>query len=167
MITLLDALPLLAVLSMLVAIGYVLFFAFGLLLSSIRHIERPPKYALAFLAIGALYGAAEAAQITLEWDLYVNQPNHVQATQINVYRRSNTPPGPYTAMPLLQVPITVNTVADTSVENGQGYCYQITAYNPAPPSAESGRSNEVCAAVPALPIPPDAPIGLRVRSVTP
>ena len=161
-----DMWPLFLVLLTLGAACGAIFLVFGAAVSAVVHIKRPPSYVFALFALLCLGGAAEAAQISLEWDPYVNQPGNLTATHINVYRRLNTPPGPYTAMPFGQVLVTVNTWDDTSVENGKGYCYQITAYNPDIPFAESARSNEVCGLVPSL-NPPATPVNLRVRSITP
>ncbi len=96
-----------------------------------------------------LAATAGNGKVTLTWDSTL-------ATEYYNVKRATTAGGPYTTV---ATNVTVTTFEDTTVTNGTGYFYVVTAVNN---SGESGTSNEATA-VPNCP-PPSAPANLTATA---
>jgi hypothetical protein len=94
--------------------------------------------------------------VYLDWKKSSNNDGRVD-TEYKIYRKNNEKNGTY-----LDTVENKNLYIDISVTNGEEYCYQITASNPA---GESNRSNEACA-TPEHGLPDIIPPTIRILNPT-
>lgn len=141
MLAAIDALPLLVILPLLVAIGFVLFFVFGVLLSAITHYERPPKFAIAAIGILLCCSLSEAQtstrSVTFAWDYNAAANATIDGFELE---RKDGQQGTYAKLAIVIAP-TARTVVDPTASVGALQCWRLFAVKP---PLRSAPSNEVC-----------------------
>jgi Divergent InlB B-repeat domain len=104
-----------------------------------RRAGRPPRVWLLLLAVAAVLGPADAAELSLTWS-----DNSDNENGFTIERRIGTEA---TYSEIATTGPDVGSYVDSTVGNGSTYCYRVSAFNA---GGDSEYSNEACGTTPLL-----------------